>query len=280
MGRQIAFADKLRLPWGVSESAYNARDLEFTYQYSNFGIPGLGLKRGLADNLVVAPYATGLATMVDPRAARANLDRLAGIGARGRYGYYEAIDYTPARVPDGRDHAIVRAFMAHHQGMTIVAIANAVLGARMRARFHAEPMVQATELLLQERAPRDVAVSHPWAAETKSAVRKGRDVEPSARRRFSSAQQASPATHLLSNGRYSAMLTAAGSGYSRWGERAVTRWREDATLRRLRLLYLPARRSQRRGLVGGVSAERARARRLSRLLQRGSRRIHPPATGR
>ena len=87
MGRQIAFADKLRLPWGVSESAYNARDLEFTYQYSNFGIPGLGLKRGLADNLVVAPYATGLATMVDPRAARANLDRLAGIGARGRYGY-------------------------------------------------------------------------------------------------------------------------------------------------------------------------------------------------
>ncbi len=228
VGRQIAFADKLRLPWGVSESAYNARDLEFTYQYSNFGIPGLGLKRGLADNLVVAPYATGLATMIDPRAARANLDRLAGIGARGRYGYYEAIDYTPARVPDGRDHAIVRAFMAHHQGMTIVAIANAVLGARMRARFHAEPMVQATELLLQERAPRDVAVSHPWAAETKSAVRKGRDVEPLGGRRFSSAQQSSPATHLLSNGRYSTMLTTAGSGYSRWDQRAVTRWREDA----------------------------------------------------
>ncbi|MDI9849908.1 glucoamylase family protein [Rhodoblastus sp. 17X3] len=228
VGRQIAFAEKLCLPWGVSESAYNARDLEFTYQYSNFGIPGLGLKRGLADNFVVAPYATGLATMIYPRAARSNLDRLAGIGARGRYGYYEAIDYTPARVPDGQDRAVVRAFMAHHQGMTIVAIANAVLGARMRARFHAEPMVQATELLLQERAPRDVAVSHPWAAETKSAARKGRDAEPLGGRRFSSAQQASPATHLLSNGRYSTMLTTAGSGYGRWEQCAVTRWREDA----------------------------------------------------
>ncbi len=228
VGRQIDFAARLHRPWGVSESAYNARDLELTYQYSNFGIPGLGLKRGLADNFVVAPYATGLATMIDPHAARANLDRLALIGARGRYGFYEAIDYTPTRVPDGQDRAIVRAYMAHHQGMTIVGIANAVLEARMRARFHAEPMVQATELLLQERAPRDVAVSHPWAAETKSAVKKGRDVEPLGGRRFSSAQQASPATHLLSNGRYSTMLTTAGSGYSRWEGRALTRWREDA----------------------------------------------------
>jgi cyclic beta-1,2-glucan synthetase len=226
--RQIDFANKLRLPWGVSESAYNARDLELTYQYSNFGIPGLGLKRGLADNFVVAPYATGLATMVDPQAARANLGRLAEAGALGRYGFYEALDYTPARVPDGDKCAIVRAFMAHHQGMTIVAIANAVLDARMRARFHAEPMVQATELLLQERLPRDVAISHPWAAEMKSAAKKGRDVEPLGGRRFFSAHHASPATHLLSNGIYSTMLTGAGSGYSRWGKLAITRWREDA----------------------------------------------------
>ncbi len=165
VGRQIAFANRRHLPWGVSESAYNARDLELTYQYSNFGIPGLGLKRGLADNFVVAPYATGLAAMVDPQAARKNLERLAGIGALGRYGFYEALDYTPTRVPEGEQRAIVRAFMAHHQGMTIVAIANAVLDARMRARFHAEPMVQATELLLQERMPRDVAITRPWAAE-------------------------------------------------------------------------------------------------------------------
>ncbi len=199
-----------------------------TYQYSNFGIPGLGLKRGLADNFVVAPYATGLATMVDPAAARANFERLAGVGALGRYGFYEALDYTPTRIPEGEQRAVVRAFMAHHQGMTIVAIANAVLDARMRARFHAEPIVQATELLLQERMPRDVAVTHPWAAEMKSPVKKGRDVEPLGGRRYVSAHQTSPATHLLSNGRYSTMLTSAGSGYSRWEKLALTRWREDS----------------------------------------------------
>ena len=228
VGRQIAYANERHSPWGVSESAYNARDLELTYQYSNFGIPGLGLKRGLADNFVVAPYATGLAAMVDPQAARANYDRLAKIGARGRYGFCEALDYTPARAPEGEDCAIVRAYMAHHQGMTIVAIANAVLDAKMRARFHAEPMVQATELLLQERMPRDVAVAHAWAAEMNSSAKKARDVEPLSGRRYASPHQATPATHLLSNGRYSTLLTSAGSGYSRWGKLAVTRWREDS----------------------------------------------------
>ena len=226
--RQIAYAAKLGLPWGISESAYNARDLEFTYQYSNFGVPGLGLKRGLGENRVIAPYATALAAMVDPRAAAANLARLAEVGAQGRYGFYEALDYTPARVPEGESVAIVRAFMAHHQGMTIVAIADALFNGVMRERFHAEPIVKASELLLQERMPRDVAAARPWAAEVKSAAG-ARDVEPSGGRRFASAHQATPATHLLSNGRYATMLTAAGSGYSRWGDLALTRWREDAT---------------------------------------------------
>ena len=226
--RQIDYAAKLGLPWGISESAYNARDLELTYQYSNFGVPGLGLKRGLGENRVIAPYATALAAMVDPRAAAANLARLAKVGAQGRYGFYEALDYTPTRVPEGESVAIVRAFMAHHQGMTIVAIANALFNGVMRERFHAEPIVQATELLLQERMPRDVAAARPWAAEVKSAAA-ARDVEPSGGRRFASAHQATPATHLLSNGRYATMLTAAGSGYSRWGDLALTRWREDAT---------------------------------------------------
>jgi cyclic beta-1,2-glucan synthetase len=128
--RQIAYAAKLGLPWGISESAYNARDLEFTYQYSNFGVPGLGLKRGLGEARVIAPYATALAAMVDPRAAAANLARLTEIGALGRYGFYDALDYTPARVPEGESVAIVRTFMAHHQGMTIVAIADALLQGR------------------------------------------------------------------------------------------------------------------------------------------------------
>lgn len=225
--RQIDYARQQR-PWGISESAYNARDIEFTYQYSNFGVPGLGFKRGLGDNQVIAPYATALATMVDPGAGCANFEKLAGDGGRGRYGFYEALDYTPSRVPDGDRVAVVRAFMAHHQGMTIVAIADALFDGIMRQRFHAEPIVQATELLLQERTPRDVAAIRPWAAEVKSAAQV-RELEPSGAQRFTSVHRATPATHLLSNGRYAAMLTAAGSGYSRWGDIAVTRWREDAT---------------------------------------------------
>jgi cyclic beta-1,2-glucan synthetase len=226
--RQIAYGAALGVPWGVSESAYNVRDLEFTYQYSNFGIPGLGLKRGLGENAVVAPYATALAAMVDPGAAARNFARLAAVGARGRYGYYEALDYTPTRLPEGEDVAIVRAYMAHHQGMTVVAIANALLDGAMRARFHAEPSVQATELLLQERTPRDVAVAHPRAEEVATAATV-RDLELPAVRRIHTAHDATPQAHLLSNGRYAVMLTAAGSGYSRWGDIGITRWREDAT---------------------------------------------------
>ncbi|MDR3517918.1 MAG: glucoamylase family protein [Azospirillaceae bacterium] len=226
--RQIDYATSLHLPWGISESAFNARDLELTYQYSNFGVPGLGLKRALGQNLVVAPYATALAAMIDPRAAVANLARLELIAARGRYGFYEALDFTATRVPPHSDVAIVKTFMAHHQGMTIVAIADTLLDGRMRARFHAEPIVQATELLLQERIPRDIAVTRPWATDATSAAGT-RDDAPLGGRSFGSAHQATPATHLLSNGRFTTMLTSAGSGYSRWGDIAVTRWREDAT---------------------------------------------------
>ncbi len=226
--RQIAYGKTLGLPWGVSESAYNIRDLELTYQYSNFGVPGLGLKRGLGESAVVAPYATALASMVDPAAAVRNFARLAGAGAGGRYGFYEALDYTPSRLPEHAGVAIVRAFMAHHQGMTIVAIADALTDGAMRARFHAEPMVQATELLLQEGTPRDVAVVRPWEADAKP---DGKVLQTGARngRRLATAHTAAVATHLLSNGRYAVMLTAAGSGYSRWRGLAVTRWREDAT---------------------------------------------------
>ena len=227
--RQIAYAAKLGLPWGISESAYNARDLELTYQYSNFGVPGLGLKRGLGEER--GHRALRDRSGCDGRSARSGGQSRRGwpkIGAQGRYGFYEALDYTPTRVPEGESVAIVQAFMAHHQGMTIVAIADALLDGVMRARFHAEPIIKATELLLQERMPRDVAATRLWAAEVKSAAG-ARDVEPSGGRRFASAHQATPATHLLSNGRYSTMLTSAGSGYSRWGDMALTRWREDAT---------------------------------------------------
>jgi cyclic beta-1,2-glucan synthetase len=226
--RQIKYGAELGVPWGVSESAYNARDLELTYQYSNFGVPGLGLKRGLSENVVIAPYATGLAAMVDAEAAARNFARLATAGGLGDYGYYEALDYTPTRVPEGETVAIVRAYMAHHQGMTLVAIDDAVRNGAMRARFHADPIIQATELLLQERTPRDVLVARPRAEEVKTAANIREIVGPMLRR-FQSPHDAIPRTHLLSNGRFAVMITAAGSGYSRWRDLAVTRWREDVT---------------------------------------------------
>ena len=226
--QQRQYGTDRHVPWGASESAYNARDLEFTYQYSSFGIPGLGLKRGVGDSTVIAPYATALAAMVDPTAAAANFARLAASGGRGRYGWYEALDYTAARLPVGSDVAVVRAYMAHHQGMSVIAIADALGDRAMRRRFHAEPMIQATELLLQERMPHDVMVVAPMIEVVASVAAIG-DPLLSTQRRFDSPHAHSPRTHLLSNGRYAVMLTAAGSGYSRWRDVAVSRWQEDVT---------------------------------------------------
>jgi cyclic beta-1,2-glucan synthetase len=226
--RQMSYGAEHGVPWGISESAYNVRDLDLTYQYSNFGVPGLGLERGLGEDLVVAPYATALAAMVDPVAATRNLSALVAVGAGGPYGLYEALDYTRSRVPEGSRVATVRAYMAHHQGMTLVALANALHDGAMRARFHAEPIVQATDLLLQERAPRDVAVARPRVEEVHAPAHLRDFVEP-AFRQFTTPHGPTPRTHLLSNGRYAVMLTAAGSGYSRCAGLGITRWREDAT---------------------------------------------------
>ena len=226
--RQQEYADGLGVPWGMSESEYNTRDIEQTYQYSSFGVPDLGYKRGLAESTVIAPYATGLAAMVAPSDAARNYARMAALGMRGAYGWYEAIDYTRTRLPEGAKFAVIRAFMAHHQAMTIIGIANALQDGRMRARFHAEPIVQATELLLQERMPRNVALARP-PPEHATAAAHLESIQPDIQRRYATAHSRLPRTHLLSNGRYSTMLTAAGSGYSRWHDVAVTRWREDVT---------------------------------------------------
>ncbi len=227
--RQRDYAEKRGVPWGISESEYNARDLEQTYQYSSFGVPDLGYKRGLADNLVIAPYASGLAAMIDPAAAAANFGRMASLGARGVYGWYEALDYTRSRLPDGTNMAIVRAYMAHHQGMVLVGIGNALHEGRMRARFHAEPIIRASELLLQERMPRDFAVARSPSDLTGPADQAAATATPDTDRHYSSPHSRVPRTHLLSNGRLSTMLTATGSGYCRWNDIAITRWREDVT---------------------------------------------------
>jgi cyclic beta-1,2-glucan synthetase len=226
--RQIDFGDERNLPWGISESAFNARDREFTYQYSNFGVPDLGLKRGLSADAVVAPYATALAAMIDPKAALKNFARLAALGAQGRYGWYEALDFTPLRLPDGKQVVAVRAYMSHHQGMILLSISDVLLEGILRRRFHTDPLVRATELLLQERAPRSVNTTN-LVAEAIDPTAAARELVTAEPRRFHSPHHLAPRTHLLSNGSYAVMITAAGSGYSRWRDIAVTRWREDAT---------------------------------------------------
>jgi cellobiose phosphorylase len=233
--RQIEYGRQRRVPWGVSECAYNVVDRQGTYQYRAFGVPGLGLRRGLGDDLVVAPYATALALMVDPSAAVRNLRRLRVEGLEGPWGYYDAIDFTSrggdAAAAPGSDQrsgegTVVRTAMAHHAGMTLVAIANALLGSPMVERFHADPRIKATELLLQERLPRHVAVIQPRPIE---ATRIAAPVALDAIRRFRSAETAFPHAAFLSNGHYVAIVTHAGGGTSFCRGRAVTRDRRDAT---------------------------------------------------
>ena len=225
--RQIEYGAERKLPWGVSESAFNARDRELTYQYSSFGVPGLGLQRGLGEEAVVAPYATALAAMIDPKAALRNFALLEELGARGRYGWYDALDFTPSRLPMGKQVVAVRTYMAHHQGMILVSIANVLEGGSVRTHFHSDPMIQATELLLQERTPRESELSAPALEPAQSP--QIRELAAAKPRRFTSPHHVAPRSHLLSNGNYSVMITAAGSGYSRWRDNAVTRWREDPT---------------------------------------------------
>ncbi len=223
---QIAYAGRHGIVWGISESAYNARDLQLTYQYGPFGIPGLGLKRGLSQDLVIAPYATFLAGELAPLATMNNLRRLAREGVLARYGFYEAIDYTPERLPKNRKRAIIGAFMAHHQGMSLVALDNLLHRGIMQQRFHADPLAQATEMLLQERVPRGVRLSRPRAEE---AAHTRRQLKAPAVRSFNTANLPAPQVQLLSNGTCSVMVTTAGSGYSTFNGLATTRWREDAT---------------------------------------------------
>ena len=231
--RQIDYASERGVPWGLSESAYNLVDRHGDYQYKAFGIPGLGLKRGLGDEVVVSPYSTALAVGIAPTASLANFRRLAAAGLEGTFGFMDAIDYTPrdtdpatTRESTPNRGVVVPTYMAHHQGMTLVALANALTGDRMVNRFHADPRVQATELLLQERIPRDSAAVEPRPIDnTREAVQA--PAKPV--RRFRTPHTQYPHTQFLSNGHYVTSLTQAGGGASVWRGLPVTRWRRDAT---------------------------------------------------
>ncbi|MBO9667585.1 MAG: hypothetical protein J7501_12320, partial [Bdellovibrio sp.] len=227
--RQISYGKKQKVPWGVSEAGYNARDLNFNYQYGPFGIPGLGLKRGLSHDLVISPYSTFLALEQNPKKSLRNLSELIKLRTLTRYGFYEALDFTPERVEEKQKFAVIRSFMAHHQGMSLVAINNLLNTSIMQKRFHSELRVKATQLLLQERVPQKVPLATPKAALIEWEFAGGESLQKSFTRQYDTAHMRSPRVQILSNGKYSLMLTTAGSGYAKWEGIAVTRWREDVT---------------------------------------------------
>ena len=225
---QIAYGKQRGVPWGISESAFCSQAANSDYNYQSFGVPALGIKRGLAKDLVVSPYSTALALEVDPSAGAANFRELIAEGAGGEWGLYDALDYTPSRVPEGERRVVVYCYMAHHHGMTLTALANCLLDHRMQRRFQGLPLIRATELLLQERVPVAVLEFQPQTDEAASVPQLPESPGPVSRR-LSTAATAVPRAHLLSNGHYTVMLTNAGAGYSSCNSNAVTRWRSDTT---------------------------------------------------
>jgi len=222
---QIEYGKKVDLPWGISESGYNMVNANSNYQYRAFGAPGLGLKRGLEDDTVIAPYASALALMVSPEKACRNLELLSENGLEGRYGFYEAIDYTQSRLQGGQSNAIIYSFMAHHQGMSLLSLAYLLMDKPMQKLFEAEAQFKAALLLLQERIPKLTSFyAHTTDIADVNYITSGTEV-----RIINTPNTPIPDVQLLSNGKYHVMVTNVGGGYSRWKNLAVTRWREDVT---------------------------------------------------
>ncbi|MEO7522017.1 MAG: glucoamylase family protein, partial [Gemmatimonas sp.] len=224
--RQIAYAVGRGVPWGVSESAYNLRDRHQTYQYRAFGVPDLALKRGLGRDLVIAPYASALAAMVDSGEAIDNLGALERKGALGPYGFRDAVDYS--RPLPGARFAVVRNYMAHHVGMSLVALTNVLTENLWQRRFHNDPLVRAAELLLHERIPRRLVFQQAQAADIDDAT-PAAELERPAVRQFESPDTAQPRVALLGHLPYTVMVNNRGSGYSHFESLAVSRWRADST---------------------------------------------------
>jgi cellobiose phosphorylase len=223
---QMKYGKQRDMPWGTSESAYHAMDINLNYQYKAIGVPWLGLKRGLAEDAVVAPYATFLALMVDPKAAYDNIKTLKKEGLEGEYGFYEAADYTPERLEPQADKIIIKSFMAHHQGMSLLAINNYLNDDTMQHRFGNDPHVKAARLLLQEKVPLNVI----FTKDSKEKIHTSKTTiytDKGSYRRFTAPNAGLPKVQILSNGKYFVGLTDKGTGYSRTREADITRWRSD-----------------------------------------------------
>lgn len=228
---QIKYGKERGVFWGTSESGYYDFDLSLNYQYKAFGVPELGLKRGLKSDMVISPYSTLLALPFAPKEAMENLYHLIENGLEGRYGLYEAVDYTSKRLPPKKSKAVVKSFMAHHQGMSIMALDNVLYEGRMQKRFHKNPVIIAGESLLQEKVPLRVILANEYKDTIEPLDREKRHLEKmEIKRMIEGLEQKLPHCHILSNGSYRVMMTNEGSGYSALEDMQVTRWREDPLL--------------------------------------------------
>ena len=225
--KQIDYGKKRGVPWGISESGYNMVDASLNYQYRAFGVPGLGFKRGLGEDLVISPYSTLMSLMVAPEESYKNLQVMKENGFEGKYGFYEAVDYTTSRLPRRKSNAIIQSFMAHHQGMAFLSLAYLLLDKPMQKRFEADVQVKTTLLLLQERIPR-IATFYSPSVHVADAAGISTGIE-TPMRIINTPNTPVPEVQLLSNGNYNVMVTNAGGGYSRWKNIALTRWRQDST---------------------------------------------------
>lgn len=225
---QRRHAEQRGIPWGMSESGFAAVNPSGHYRYQTFGVPGIALRRDVARDLVVAPYAAALALPIAPAAALANLRALDGLGLVGLYGFFEAADFTAGRVPAGRRFAVVRSHMAHHQGMILAAIGNALCDQALVRRFHADPRVRAVELLLDERLPRDL-VPAPLRPEPPPRPARPRPAVPAPGPWVPAGPPTVPRLHALGNGRLADWISDGGGGGLRWRDCALTRWIPDAT---------------------------------------------------
>ena len=224
---QRRYAADLGIPWGVSESAFAARDAADHYQYQAFGVPGLGIRRGLARDTVITPYASALALAPFPATAVNNLKELAKLGAMKTFGFIEAIDYTPGRV-GGQKHKLVHAYMAHHQGMILTAVGNALNNNKMVARFSSNAHMRSAELLLQERAPWEL-IPETTPEEEISEAPLERKMAPALHPWTPASEGPTKQTLFLGNGRFASWISHSGSGAIFWHRHALTRWRQDLT---------------------------------------------------
>ena len=228
VARQIAFGKQKKVPWGVSESAYYRFNADMHYQYRAFGVPELGFKRGLEEDLVIAPYASLLALLIRPRAVVDNIAALTKQNALGTYGFYEALDYTPSRLSMGEKQAVIRSFYSHHQGMILLSLANYLTDDKMINRFHSNSRIQSADLLLQEKPSNQAPLEK--LPEMAAVRRRSEKPEIGMNSWPVPVHTPFPHVHLLSNGHYGLFITSAGSGFSMWGKTALTRWRADTTL--------------------------------------------------